>query len=73
MQGKSDEDKKSVDTNKEEIGSNDQFDQYTSEIYDGLKFYASHESIESGDEEKSSQMKINQNNQTTSNPNMHYL
>lgn len=54
MQGKSDEDKKSVDTNKEEIGSNDQFDQYTSEIYDGLKFYASHESIESGDEEKSS-------------------
>ena len=31
-------------------GSNDQFDLYTSEIYDGLKRFASNESDSSGEE-----------------------
>lgn len=34
-----------IQSNQEELGSNDSFRNYTNEIYDGLKIYASQESI----------------------------
>jgi hypothetical protein len=39
----------SEEQSKSQTGSNDQFDQYTSEIYDGLKVYASKETDSSNE------------------------
>lgn len=47
-----DQDQKNSDiSNEEQMGSsNDQFDKYNNEIYDGLKLYASKESLSSDEE-----------------------
>jgi len=55
VQRVSENEERSVKTPAKSVGSQEQFDQYTSEIYDGLKVYASKETDSSNEQHQAAQ------------------